>query len=249
MIIEADDTSGTWNGDYYYDFLFPTEKSHIDPVDLVLKIKELIDNKPVTCARINLSNTLNKHEISKLTPELVYFCGAWPDPNGRGYTDIVNPNYTHGLHKHSDIMTRCNHCNNTFVQPTQSKHYNSNISTHMECPVYERQYTNAEINRKRASVLRTLLRLHFDAKEVVPRFGIKRDSIETRWAERMGVDLSKEHKHGERLRDNTMAHLIFRHSTKKLARVFDISYNHVSKRVKENTGVCPTKAYRKRRWG
>lgn len=249
MIIDADDQSGSWNGKYYYDFLIDDRDGHPDPVDLAIELREIIEERPPTATTINLRMFMSDKKVRHVTDELIYFVGAWrnPYPHTAGY-QIVNPNSPH-IHKYSDTLTWCDDCKHAFLQPTQAKKQAVSISDHLDCPMYHKQHTNSEINRKRASILRTALRLDYDASFLPGRFGLNSNTIKPRFAERLKVDMTKERQAGKRLVNNTMAHLVFRHSTKKVAKAFDMSRFNVTNRVKNNTGVSPQKAYEQRRWG
>lgn len=250
MIIDADDTTGTWNGRHYYKFLL-RDTPPIEPIEVAIRLREIINERPDTCAMINLSNYMTEDEIHTLDEEMVYFVGSWPNPTTARqlYTKIINPNYRHSIHKYSDVIVRCK-CGKAKVQTTRSCHANMEVERHEDdCPIYDKQETNSKINKKRASLLRTLARLNFHSSAAIPRFGLERDSIDTRWAEAMDIDLNWERANGTRLASNTMAHLIFDYSPEKIGRAFGLSDDEVKRKVRENTGVDPYRAYKQRRWG
>lgn len=248
MIIDAEDTSGSWKGDYYYGFMIDDREDTPCPVELLIEIREMIKERPPTASTIRLDMFMDEKRVRYVTKDMVYLAGSWVDPYYNGsLTRIVNPKYEH-VHKYSDILTWCE-CDQALLQTTRSKKSNFEVNEHENCPIYQKQYTNAEINQKRASLIRTMLRLNYPATSVIPRFGLTRDSIETDWTRRMGVDMTEEKKNGTRLMSNTFAHLVYRHSTEKIGKAFGLSYAEVGRKVKVNTGVDPQEAYEYRRWG
>lgn len=234
-----------------HSFLLQSQDARIDPVDVMVNLREGVTQLPETATTFKPKNYV-EHPTA-VDDQMLVLLGSWPVPdvypaaggNGRKW---VNPN-SPDRHLYSDVVTRCE-CGAILVREERihGETIGQSEQDHTDaCRKQDRLRARARLAERRREILLEGYWLRRSGAQMSPRLGLTgRDSVGP-IAQAVGVDAEQERQRGERISARTMTRLLERYSPKVVGEVYGLSGEGVRAKVRRQLGTDPAELYERRK--
>jgi hypothetical protein len=222
--------------DAVHEWLTPSNRRKHHPAEIVIELRDRVDDLRDTRATFKLTPLLDDSEIThhEVIDHYLYLLGSWKSPHSEKATRWVNPSYPHRA-RHSDVLTRCE-CGALMARQREVYHetpHDSDNDHADDCTRPARLRARADLCEKRATAIRQCLSHGVFGDDIAARVGLK--SIGSA-DDDLGVETEEMKEFYFQARANTLVHLLTQFSAPDAGRVYGISNSTVRAVVAKQTG-------------
>jgi len=219
-----------------HSFLIKTPEQNQDPALALVALRDYIDDLGPGTATFTAGDALEDADQTYhiLKREMFWMVGSWESPLTHNVRRWVNPNYDDKI-RYTDVQTKCE-CGALMTRVKELYHdspHDSDNEHTPSCTKQNRLRARAELCDARAYALKTGLKHGQTGRSMAGRLGLS-DSIGEA-AKDLGVDVAGLKEDFRTRRRNTILHLLKRHPTTTVGRVYGLSAGRVREIVAAET--------------